>query len=393
MRNVFRYIFTVFLCLLAASAASRAQNDWDSVLDRYESITARCKELRDKAAAGEAVSQKAVTSLFAELNRLRNTLGQASGRMTKAQWERFRAIRESYDGESLRPAPGPAQGRAQKDTTVILSEAKDLAATRAKDLSATRAKDLSAAGAKEREILQSQGSSRMTDTLLPPLAPLTAPATLTAPAPLTAPATLTAPASMNVPAILSEAMDLSAAGAKDLKILQSRGFFRMTDAGKQLRFNAIPTLSLGDTHQGGIFLSVTKGRLGGYVSARSNFVSQRYAFDILSDGTSPGNALFEAGGGRRMGEFSAAAGVVGTVTPWLDLYAGAGFGSSTLCWNDSRGAWAKVRDYSGSGALLDGGVVFHIKRLSLLGGVSWLTARPEAGPFLPVFSLGAGILL
>ncbi len=28
-----------------------AQNDWDSVLDRYESITARCKELRYKDAA------------------------------------------------------------------------------------------------------------------------------------------------------------------------------------------------------------------------------------------------------------------------------------------------------------------------------------------------------
>ena len=136
---------------------------------------------------------------------------------------------------------------------------------------------------------------------------------------------------------------------------------------------------------------MTRGQWGGYVSLRTNLKSQLYAYDILSDGTTGGEARFEAKGGQRIGEYSAAAGVVRTVTPWIDLYVGAGYGSSTLCWNDIHGAWAKVRDYSAAGLLLDGGAVFHLGKISLLGGVSYLTARPESGPFKPVFSIGAGI--
>ena len=56
--NSFRHIFIALLCLLAASNVAQAQNDWDSVLDRYEAITARCVELRAKVAAGEKVPQK-----------------------------------------------------------------------------------------------------------------------------------------------------------------------------------------------------------------------------------------------------------------------------------------------------------------------------------------------
>ena len=91
--NSFRHIFIAFLCLLAASSVVQAQNDWDSVLDRYEKITLQCMSLRDKAAAGERVSQKSVTELFGELNRLRNSLQQASGKMTAKQRERFRRVR------------------------------------------------------------------------------------------------------------------------------------------------------------------------------------------------------------------------------------------------------------------------------------------------------------
>ena len=116
--NSFRHIFIAFLCLLAASSVAQAQNDWDSVLDRYEKITLQCMSLRDKAAAGERVSQKSVTELFGELNRLRNSLQQASGKMTAKQRERFRRVRESYDGKmdgqdgALRLRSGTVESRS-----------------------------------------------------------------------------------------------------------------------------------------------------------------------------------------------------------------------------------------------------------------------------------------
>ena len=164
-----------------------------------------------------------------------------------------------------------------------------------------------------------------------------------------------------------------------------------TLAETHLIFNAIPTLSIGDTRQGGVFLSLSRGRLGGYLSARANFVSQLYAYECLSDGTTPGPETFNGNGGQRIGEYSFSAGAVINATPWLGVFAGAGFGSSTLCWSDFRGTWARIKDYSASGLLVEGGLILHYRHLSLLGGVSWLTARPSSGPFMPVFTLGAGI--
>ena len=161
--------------------------------------------------------------------------------------------------------------------------------------------------------------------------------------------------------------------------------------GKHLTFSAIPTLSIGDTRQGGIFLSLSRGRLGGYLSARTNFVSQLYAYECLSDGATAGPEAFKGNGGQRIGEYSLSAGAVINALPWLSVFSGAGFGSSTLCWNDSLDAWARVKDYSASGLQVEGGMVFHLRNLSLLGGVSWLTARPTSGPFMPVFTLGAGV--
>ena len=134
MRNGFRYISLVCLCLFAVRTASLAQTNWNSVLDRYESITAQCKALRDKAAAGEPVSQKSVTTLFGELGRLRNMLQQSSGKMSKAQRDRFERIRRSYDGSvpagepqrpvgelveppALRQAQGPGEPAGETQRT------------------------------------------------------------------------------------------------------------------------------------------------------------------------------------------------------------------------------------------------------------------------------------
>ena len=416
MRNGFRYISLVCLCLFAVRTASLAQTNWNSVLDRYESITAQCKALRDKAAAGEPVSQKSVTTLFGELGRLRNMLQQSSGKMSKAQRERFERIRRSYDGSV--PAGEPAEPPALRQSQ--------------------------GPGNPAGEPLRSAGEPRR--SVGEPVEP---PATNDEPAFRLAQAKFEPLPAVDGGKILRFVLRQAQDGAqndkmvarndsritlrndsretKDLSVLRlAQAKFEplpAVDGGQILRFvlrqaqdvaqndshvilsgakgetkdlpvkriNILPTLSLGDTRQGGLFLAMTRGQWGGYVSLRTNFKSQLYAFDILSDGTTGGEARFEAKGGQRIGEYSAAAGVVRTVTPWMDLYAGAGNGSSSLCWNDIHGAWVKVRDYSAAGLLLDGGVVFHLGKISLLGGVSYLTARPDAGPFKPVFTIGAGI--
>ncbi len=347
MRNGLKYMFLECLCMLVAGTASLAQTNWDSVLDRYESITVQCKSLRDKAAAGEVVSQKSVTALFGELGRLRNMLQQSSGKMSKIQRERFDAIRESYEGKKI---PRSDLRQAQDGAQNLSGTAKE-AAFNEVPVSKVMREHIEPLP-KGREILrfalrQAQGSAQN-----------------------------------DIPVILSGAEG----AAKDL----STAPVAYQGSGRQ-PWDIVALASFGDVVGYGLHVSYLPGRWGGYVSLRTNLKSQLYAYDILSDGTTGGDAVFEAKGGQRIGEYSAAAGVVRSVTPWLDLYAGFGYGSSTLCWNDIHGAWAKVKDYSGAGLLLDGGAVFHVGRLSLLGGVSWLSARPEAGPFKPVFSAGVGI--
>ena len=351
-------MFTLILvfCLFASSGVASAQNDWDSVLDRYESITAQCKALKDKVAAGVPVSQKSVTSLFGELGRLRNMLQQSSGKMTKAQSERFERIRRSYDGsvpagalqrptgEPQRPVGEPVEPPATTDGPVL----------------------------------------RLARVKLEPLPKVVHLLTL-------APSTMLSPFDNALgPRPVGEPVEPPV-----LRLLrqaqQPQGPERIEARGPGRKsWDIIALATFGDAINYGLHASYVPGRWGGYFSLRTNLKSQFYAYDILSDGTTGGEGRFEAKGGQRLGEYSASAGVVRTVTPWMDLYAGAGYGSSTLCWNDIHGAWAKVRDYSAAGLLLDGGAVFHVGKFSLLGGVSYLTARPEAGPFRPVFTVGAG---
>ncbi len=365
--NSFRHIFIAFLCLLAASSVVQAQNDWDSVLDRYEKITLQCMSLRDKAAAGERVSQKSVTELFGELNRLRNSLQQASGKMTAKQRERFRRVRESYDGKmdgqdgALRLRSGTVENR---------SGTVDRNTAEASSHQPVGERSRTAVGEQNR-IPVSERSRTAGRSMVEPL-----------------------------PKVEGWPVGLEMMGEEILRSAQNDNLSRNNTpvilngaAGgvKDLIFNAIPTLSIGDTRQGGLFLSLSRGRLGGYLSARTNFVSQLYAYECLSDGTTPGPETFKGKGGQRIGEYSLSVGAVINALPWLSVFSGAGFGSSTLCWNDSLDAWARVKDYSASGLQVEGGVVFHLRNLSLLGGVSWLIARPTSGPFMPVFTLGAGV--
>ena len=383
--NSFRHIFIVFLCLLAASNVAQAQNDWDSVLDRYEAITARCVELRAKVAAGESVPASSVTSLFGELGRLRTTLQQASGKMTKAQKERFEAIRALYDGKMA--------GQAGHDEALRLrsgpGDSRELAGERSRTTVGERSR--TTVGEQNPVGERSRTAGRIMIEPLPRLEgwPAMTEKEILRSAQNDSLSRNDTPVILNGAAGAVKDLPRAAGAVKDLQAgtIRTTG----TTAGKRLIFNAIPTLSIGDTRQGGIFISMSRGRFGGYLSARTNFVSQLFAYECLSDGMTFGPETFKGNGGQRIGEYSLSAGAVINAAPWLGVFAGAGFGSSTLCWSDFRGTWAKVRDYSGSGLQIEGGIILHYRRLSLLGGVSWLTARPSSGPFMPVFTLGAGI--
>ena len=433
--NSLRHIFIVFLCLLVASSVAQAQNDWDSVLDRYEKIALQCMSLRDKAAAGERVSQKSVTELFGELNRLRTSLQQASGKMTAKQRERFRRVRESYDGKMDGQVGHDEKSQAGDEGALRLRSGSEGGKSGAVEGRSETADGRSGTGKGNtvgtEEVVSSELSSHQPagehnhipvgeqsrtigNSMVEPLPkvegwPVGLEILRSAQNDILSKSSLGSAQNDNLSRNNTPVIQNGAAGGvKDLP--QAAGGVKNHQAGiagatetartaratatlaeKHLIFNAIPTLSIGDTRQGGIFLSLSRGRLGGYLSARANFISQLYAYECLSDGTTPGPETFNGNGGQRIGEYSFSAGAVINATPWLGVFAGAGFGSSTLCWSDFRGTWARIKDYSASGLLVEAGLILHYRHLSLLGGVSQLTARPSSGPFMPVFTIGAGI--
>jgi len=315
------------LCFLLVGTTVRAQ-DWNSVLDRYEIITAKCKDLRDKAAAGENVSGDSVTKLLGELNRLRNELGQASGKMTKSQRERFKRIRESYDGPGKTVVvKSNTVRRKEPDPEIVEIEEKPREVIAPLPLSRAPAKDILAEIDDKGSIIR--------------------------------------------PGIAAEKPNL---------IEKAPG-----------RMNIVALTSFGDSQNYGAFVSYSPGKWGGYVSARSNLKSSSYMYDCYSDGSLEGGGLFWGDGSSMISELCFTAGVVYGPIKNVDIFTGLGYGSSTLCWRDISGDWSRVVDASGSGLEIECGAVFHIGIIRLLGGVSWLTARPEYSAFKPVFSVGLGI--
>ena len=53
------------------------------------------------------------------------------------------------------------------------------------------------------------------------------------------------------------------------------------------------------------------------------------------------------------------------------IYAGAGFGSRILSWQDASGKWARVSDHSYTGPGIEAGLIASLRRFDLLAGASW----------------------
>ena len=134
-------------------------------------------------------------------------------------------------------------------------------------------------------------------------------------------------------------------------------------------------------YSGGLMLSWEKYRWGCYLKAVSNFRSSASAYDCLSDGTTAEGYVWTSG--RSMvSRISVTTGAVFRVCGWLSLYAGAGYGSRTLLWEDSSLYWARVSDRSPSGVSAEIGLQFRLRRIRLSAGIStaaFRTADAEIG--------------
>ena len=331
--------------LLSMAASAFGQTDWDAVLDRYESISRQCLELREKVLSGEAVADRSITNLLQELVQLKNTLQDASGSMTPSQRKRFARIRDDYARASGNNSANPAindQPETSKPKPATRTNKQHAPDTTAKTKPATQPRPV-----------------------LPQLSSLTTPAVVLKP-----PATsLSQRENIQPPYLRTENMEMPG----DPPVKNLYGYM-------------LASVSIPEPHTFGGMASITGRRLGGYISGRSNFHAVRADYSCTADGVITGGGRFWGDGTKDHKAWTVCAGPVVRLGYHLSVYAGGGLGARTLYWHDVGGQWAEVTDQSFKGLDMEAGAIASWRHLALSAGINWLVPARQA-----TVSLGLGL--
>lgn len=102
---------------------------------------------------------------------------------------------------------------------------------------------------------------------------------------------------------------------------------------------------------------------GGYLRFGSNFRTVSPAYDCRSDGTTDFGVVWSSGG-RSVSRLCITGGVWMQCLEKIKIYAGAGYGRRIVCWQDTKGDWARVQDYNNSGLALDAGIMLDLGHFS-----------------------------
>lgn len=118
----------------------------------------------------------------------------------------------------------------------------------------------------------------------------------------------------------------------------------------------------------GAMAVMTLRGIGAYANYRSDFRKNEYSYTCTSEGDTEYGRIW-ATGESRVSRTVATAGLAMWTSRRFGFYAGAGLSSSTRCWEDISGEWAKVEDKSYRGVAADGGILLTFKPMALSVGV------------------------
>lgn len=118
----------------------------------------------------------------------------------------------------------------------------------------------------------------------------------------------------------------------------------------------------------GAMAVMTLRGVGVYANYRSDFRKNEYSYTCTSEGDTEYGRIW-ATGESRVSHTVATAGLAVWTSRRFGFYAGAGLSSSTRCWEDISGEWAKVEDKSYRGVAADGGILLTFKPVALSVGV------------------------
>lgn len=326
--------FTALVAFMLLSSSVFAQTrDWDSILDRYESICAECVAMKARVADGGRVSKRKLASIVEELGVLRSIIQEGAGEMSGAQKSRFDGIRGKYPSVN-RPVARELGHRQPVAGSV--AELRPVGTVKKTVATARPA-------VPDDTVMQAPAVERGKDVQLPEM-----------------------PYDIKVPARIGKS--LSSISAYPHTALQT---VEVTE--EKYVWSLGVSSGLYPDFTAGAFLTFDMpcGILGAYVSCRGDFNRIDAAYDCLSDGTADGSTMWTNGVSRRH-RFAISAGPVVRITQKLSLYAGAGYGRFACYWEDIDGKWAEVSDITCSGLSLDTGLLYDIgiMRIGIGAGIT-----------------------
>lgn len=326
MGAVLRHILlclSLTFCLGVKAFAIPQGDNYDKALDKYAYICDRCVEMRAKVESGQSIQMESLGSLLAELSSLRKTLSNASGKMSAAQAARFEAIKAKYmqgmRAFGKRPAR-PSLGSIQRINPV--TEPVEVTLIEMPERSLRLAQR--PAPQVQRPEPQAQHPERQSRH-------------------------------QEMQVKQSERQTQHPKG-KTPRPKEGLKLTLLADAG----IFPIPSY--------GAMAVMTLRGIGAYANYRSDFRKNEYFYTCTSEGDTEYGRIW-ATGESRVSRTVATAGLAMWTSRRFGFYAGAGLSSSTRCWEDISGEWAKVEDKSYRGVAADGGILLTFKPMALSVGV------------------------
>lgn len=303
MGAVLRHILlclSLTFCLGVKAFAIPQGDNYDKALDKYAYICDRCVEMRAKVESGQSIQMESLGSLLAELSSLRKTLSNASGKMSAAQAARFEAIKAKYMQGMRAFGKRPARPEVISIQRIKpISEPVEVTLIEMPERSLRLAQR--PAPQVQRPEPQAQHPERQSRH-------------------------------------------------QEMQVKQSE---RQTQHPKGktprpkegLKLTLLADAGIFPTPSYGAMAVLTLRGIGAYANYRSDFRKNEYSYTCTSEGDTEYGRIW-ATGESRVSRTVATAGLAMWTSRRFGFYAGAGLSSSTRCWEDISGEWAKVEDKS-----------------------------------------------
>jgi len=128
----------------------------------------------------------------------------------------------------------------------------------------------------------------------------------------------------------------------------------------------------------GLLLGIQKGRWGGYLHLSSNFIYKESKYQCTSDGKLSSGKSFWGNGNSALSNTAGSIGALIKLSPWINVYTGAGYGESKLYWQDIDESWAIVKDYNIRGGVFECGALVSWNSICFGIGISTINFKTSA---------------